>query len=150
MLRDRFVQVLVGGLVIFLVVAALATWIGSRWLSQNREEQSDRLLDGSADADDFDITLETCAPSGDGTAAAVTVTNRADVAASYVIEVAFTGPRGFLLDTAQAPTSPLDPDTTTTLEITTAATGAGQADTRCELISVDEGVPGLTRDSSTP
>lgn len=147
MLHDRFVQTLVASLIIALAIVALATWLGSRWLSNNREERSDRLLDGSADSADFDITLEACGPAGDATEAAVHLTNRAGASASYVIEVAFTGPRGFLLDTVEASTPLLDPDSTTTLEIRTSATGAGQAGTHCALISVDDGVPGLTRDS---
>jgi len=138
MLHDRFVQLLFGGLLIAVLLVAVVSWVASQWLTETRSEQSDGLLDGSAEPDDFDARLERCRSEGGATMADVDLTNRADERAGYRVEVTFTGPRGFVLDVTHTTTPELAPDASTTVEVRTTATGAGQPDTRCELLAVDD------------
>ena len=138
MIHDRFVQLLFGGLLLAVLIVAVAAWIVSRSLAENRQEQADELLNGSADAADFDATLERCRSRGGATEAIVSLANTADELASYGVEVAFTGPRGFVLDVTDTTTPTLQPDETTTVEVRTTADGAGQPDTRCELLGIND------------
>ena len=138
MIHDRFVQLLFGGLILAVLIVAVAAWIGGRSLAENRQEQADELLDGSADPADFDATLERCRPRAGATEAIVRLTNTADEATSFGVEVTFTGSRGFVLDVTDTTTPTLDPDEATTVRVRTTVDGAGQHDTRCELLGIND------------
>lgn len=128
---------LVGALVVTSAVLAVIVWRFDRWLGEERQEQSDQLLDGSADPADFDIAMRSCRSSGQETSATIHVTNRADESAAYRVQVTFTGPRGFVLDSVGATSRPVAPGAPTNVTIRTHADGTGQLGTRCEIAEVD-------------